>query len=167
MTPPRHESDTLRDDEKTPTRMRSPAEDSQVQEIEAMHVAHYEKIEALLDARFGTAQKVEETSAALLKLPKRLRWTRVAAGLLAAVGSCATGAYASTAGVAADYKADLEQQAVERHEAKRLELATASHLATPHQDPGAAAKLAEVLDGLSRRLDIIDARLERLETRRR
>lgn len=175
MTPPRRDLDTLRDDDKTPTKLRNPAEDSLVSEIEHMLTRHGERRDVALTNLLERLEKVEaradevevkasETHVALLRaVPKRWRWAVVLAGLLGTGGVASAGTAWSAL---QSYRADVAEEAVAEREAKELEGAVRTHIASPHVDPNAAADLAIALDGLAKRLDAIDRRLERLEERR-
>lgn len=162
MTPPHPQTD------RTP--VMSPSEISQV--TEASRVLVDMILPAVRDelARSFAVRdraKAEETSSAMIKLPKRVRLWQAIAAVLGALGVGGTGAYAGTLGVAHDIAADQARsgEAAARSAVEARQAAEA--LVTPRTEPADVGRLADTLDRLDTRLEGIEARLERLETRRR
>ncbi len=160
------------DDHKTPPRPFNPAEASQVAEIERMHEQQFGRIEGLLKgwdekvaARIsGIESKAEQTSVTLFRaVPRRWRWLAIV-GTLLGVGGGTSAATAWTAW--GDIKKEVAEEALRERAAAELEASTRAHMASPHVDPSAAANLAIEFDKLTRRLDDIDSKLQRLDTKR-
>lgn len=169
MTPPRPETDQTRPWNGDRTPVMSPAEISQVTEasralVDMILPAVRDEMERRFQAQTA---KAEETSAALIKLPRKVQAWQLIAAVAAALGVGGTGGSLfsgnARAGQAEERATSAEVKAADAETAAQAAVVAATQ---PRQEPADLGRLADALDRLDRRLGSLEARMERLEDRR-